>query len=102
MLRQIRAAIRLAAPRAEEKISYSMPYFEYHGRLVYFAAFREHISIFPMMSATTRRKYLLKLKPYLSGTVTLHVPLGEKIPSQLIVRLVKARIREVDALRKFQ
>ena len=102
MLRKLRAVIRLAAPRAEEKISYGMPYFGYHGRLIYFAAFTRHVSIFPMMSTTTRRKYLGKLKPYLSGRVTMHVPLGEKIPYQLIVCLVKARIREVDALRKSQ
>lgn len=40
MLRQLQGAIQSAAPQAEEKISYGMPYYEYKGRLAYFAAFR--------------------------------------------------------------
>jgi len=40
MLHQLRQAIRGAAPKAEEKLSYGMPYYAYHGRLIYFAAHR--------------------------------------------------------------
>ena len=36
-LKQVRAAIRRAAPEAEEKISYAMPAFALYGNLVYFA-----------------------------------------------------------------
>ena len=36
-LTEVRAAIKTVAPKAEEKISYGMPYYGYKGRLVYFA-----------------------------------------------------------------
>jgi uncharacterized protein YdhG (YjbR/CyaY superfamily) len=35
-LKEIRRIIRAAAPKAEEKISYWMPYYGYYGRLAYF------------------------------------------------------------------
>ena len=33
---KLREAIRSAAPKAQEKISYGMPYYGYKGRLAYF------------------------------------------------------------------
>ena len=38
-LRRLRELIRQEAPQAEEGISYRMPYYRYHGHLMYFAAF---------------------------------------------------------------
>ena len=93
MLRQLRHLIKKAAPTAEEKISYSMPYYGYQGRLVYFAAFRDHISCFPMMSATVRKKYGPALKPYLHGKVTLQFPLGSKIQIQLLTNILSSRVK---------
>lgn len=43
LLDQIRAAIKEAAPEAEEVISYQMPAYKYHGMLAYFAANKNHI-----------------------------------------------------------
>lgn len=100
MLKTIRSTIKNAAPKAEEKISYSMPYFGYHGRLIYYAAFAKHVSIFPMLSAASRKKYATELKKYLSGKVTMQVPIGAKVPTRLIADLVKARVREVDEAMK--
>src|SRR5262245_66377868 len=47
ILRRIRSTIREAAPKAEEKISYKIPAFALDGDLIYFAAFKKHIGIFP-------------------------------------------------------
>ena len=47
-LERLRATIGAAAPDAVEAISYQMPAFKYRGRvLVYFAAFKDHLSLFP-------------------------------------------------------
>ena len=43
VLRDVREAIRRAAPEAVETISYQMPAFRQHGILVYFAAWKKHI-----------------------------------------------------------
>ena len=43
MLRQLRKTIRAAAPKAEERISYGMPFYEQQGRLVYFGGYEHHM-----------------------------------------------------------
>ena len=42
-LKLLRATIKKAAPQAQEKISYGMPYYSLNGRLAYFAAHKNHI-----------------------------------------------------------
>ena len=46
ILEELRQTIQKAVPGAEELISYQMPAFRFHGRLVWFAAFKNHYSIF--------------------------------------------------------
>ena len=50
ILERIRRTVREAAPAAEEIISYRMPAFRWNGILVYFAAFKKHIGLFPPVS----------------------------------------------------
>lgn len=97
MLRQIRAAIRAAAPRAEEKLSYGMPYYSQNGRLAYFAAFRAHVSVF--IPGRVLPAFAKEIKPYWRGKATLQFPIGTKIPVRLISRLVRARLLENAAAR---
>src|SRR5262249_51165005 len=47
ILQKIRLTIKNAAPKAREKISYKMPTFDLDGDLIYFAAFKNHIGVFP-------------------------------------------------------
>jgi uncharacterized protein YdhG (YjbR/CyaY superfamily) len=47
ILKKIRLTIRQAAPDAQEKISYKMPAFTLDGDLIYFAAFKKHVGIYP-------------------------------------------------------
>lgn len=60
-LRELRQAIREAAPQAKETISYQMPAFKQNGILVYFAAFKNHIGFFQQVQVlrNLRRNYLL-------------------------------------------
>lgn len=95
MLRQIRAAIRSAAPRAEEKISYGMPYYSEGGRLAYFAAFRAHVSVF--IPGGVLKAFAKETKAYTRGKATLRFPIGTRVPVGLIKRLVRARRRENEA-----
>lgn len=94
MLTQIRGAIQSSAPDAEEKLSYGMPYYGYHGRLAYFAGFSDHVSYFVMPSGQVQKIFAKELKPYKTGKATLQFPIGTKVPAALIKKLVKARARE--------
>ena len=98
MLRELRRLVREVAPRAEEKISYGMPYYSHFGRLTYFAAFSRHVSLFAM--GRSKAQFAKEMKPYLTSASTMRFPFGTKIPARLIRRLVRARALENEAARK--
>lgn len=92
LLKQIRATIRKAAPRAEETISYGMPAFKQDGMLVYFAAWKDHVSFYPTSSGIKNfKKYLTDFK-ISKGTIQL--PLDKSLPTRLITKIVKFKVKE--------
>jgi uncharacterized protein YdhG (YjbR/CyaY superfamily) len=92
ILRRIRATIADAAPDAREVISYRMPAFKQHGILLYFAAFKAHIGIFPPVSGDpTLDKALL---PYRGPKGNLRFPFDEPMPYGLIGRIARLRARQ--------
>lgn len=96
-LRRLRAAIRAEAPKATEKMSYGIPFYEYGGkpgtlnsRLIYFAAQKKHIAVYPAGEAKG-------LEQYLTERSTLRFPLDSPLPITKIRALVRARVKERDA-----
>src|SRR5262245_20026966 len=100
MLRQLRRIIKTNAPKAVEKLSYRMPYYDYHGRLTYFSAFTKHVSLFVMNRA--KQRFAAEMKPFRTTPTPLRFPLGTKIPAGLVARLVRARARENEQARKLK
>jgi uncharacterized protein YdhG (YjbR/CyaY superfamily) len=93
MLRQLRHAIKTAAPQVEEKLSYRMPFYAYHGRLIYFAAHRNHVGMYPIIGGA-KELYATELKPYMAAKATLQFPIGQPLPIALVKKVVKERARE--------
>lgn len=91
-LKELRTAIREAAPDAEEHISYGMPYYAYKGRLAYFAAFKNHIGLY--MPTPVIQEHKSELKGYETASATVRLPLDKKLPISLIKKLVKARMKK--------
>ena len=93
-LQQVRKAIREAAPKAEEAISYNMPAFKLNGNLVWFGAFKNHIGFYPRESAIEEFKE--KLAGYKVSKVhgTVKFLLDKPIPLDLIKEIVKFRVEE--------
>jgi uncharacterized protein YdhG (YjbR/CyaY superfamily) len=89
ILQKIRMTIKKAAPGAEEAISYQIPTFRLNGNLVYFAAYKKHVSIYPAPRGV--EKFKDELSRYEGGKGTARFPLDKPIPFGLIGRIVKFR-----------
>jgi uncharacterized protein YdhG (YjbR/CyaY superfamily) len=92
LLGQIRRLVRKAAPGATETISYRMPAFRQHGILLYVAAFKNHIGLYPPVRGDARLEKALA--PYAGEKGNLRFPLDEPIPFALIERIVRLRVRQ--------
>ena len=93
-LRRLRAIIKKAAPVAEERISYRMPYYHYHGRLVYFAVHTNHVGLY----ALGQTYEAAGLQKYVAAKGTLQFPFDEPLPEARIAALVRKRVKENEAM----
>jgi uncharacterized protein YdhG (YjbR/CyaY superfamily) len=92
ILQQIRAAIKKAAPKSVELISYGMPAFKQNKVLVYFAVGKNHIGFYPTPNPI--KVFSKELKGYKTSKGAIQFPLDEKIPLTLISKITKFRVKE--------
>jgi uncharacterized protein YdhG (YjbR/CyaY superfamily) len=93
VLEELRALIKAAAPDATEKISYAIPTFDLNGKhLVHFAAYEKHVGFYPTASGVEAFKE--ELKPYKSAKGSVQFPLSQRMPTDLIRRIVEFKVEE--------
>jgi uncharacterized protein YdhG (YjbR/CyaY superfamily) len=93
-LEVLRETIRAAAPGAEECISYQLPAFRLHGRLlVGFGATTKHCALY-LMSSSTMKAHEDELRGYDTSKGTIRFQPDKPLPAALVRRLVEARIAE--------
>ncbi len=90
ILQQIRSTIRQAAPQAEEAITYRIPTFRMNGNLVHFAAYKNHISLYPAPRGS--EEFREELSAYDGGKGTVRFSLDRPIPFDLIRRIARYRV----------
>ncbi|MDR0910275.1 MAG: DUF1801 domain-containing protein [Spirochaetaceae bacterium] len=78
-------------PEASEKISYGMPTFYLKQNLIHYAAFKDHIGIFPQPQCIDA---IPEAAPYRSGKGTLRFESDRELPWDLIKKLVQQRLQE--------
>ncbi len=91
-LKDMRAAIKAAAPEATERISYRMPTFYLKGNLVHFAALKNHIGFYPTPSGV--QAFIKETTKYASTKGAIQFPLDEPLPLKLVSKIVKFRVKE--------
>ena len=93
ILEEVRRRIRNVAPEAGETISYQIPTMTLSGRhLVYFAAWKHHISVYPVPAVD--ESFERQLAPYRAGRGTVRFPLNKPIPYGLIERLTALLVQQ--------
>lgn len=91
-LEKLRQTIQKAAPLSEEGISYHMPAYKFHGVLVYFAGYKNHIGFYPTGSAISAFKN--ELTNFETSKGTVRFSLDKPLPLALIGKIVKYRAQE--------
>ena len=92
ILQRVRLTISSVAPDAQETISYQIPAFTLSGALVYFAAFKSHIGLYPPVKGDARLEKAIS--GYAGEKGNLRFPLDQPIPYSLIERIVKHRVKQ--------
>ena len=93
ILEEIRRIVKAKVPAAVETISYQMPAFKLDSRVfIYFAAFKNHIGIYPPAVGDERLQKVLA--PYRGEKGNLKFPLNQPIPFNLIGRVAVVLSRE--------
>ena len=93
-LKEVRDCIKSAAPEALEIINYQMPTFKLNGKnLIHFAAWKNHIGLYPTPSAT--EKFKKEIEQYKAAKGSIQFPLGEPLPLSLIRKITEFRVKEV-------
>ena len=92
ILSEIRRCVRAAVPDATEMISYGMPAFKLDRMFFYYAAFKEHIGIYPPVVGDAT--LAAELLPYRGVKGNLRFPYADGVPYALIVRVAVALANE--------
>lgn len=97
-LNDLRRVIKETAPDAQEKISYSMPYYGHRGRLVYFAYHKKHIGLYVPPPIIENHKE--DLKDFKTSVSAVQFPIDKELPILLIKKLVTARVKWNEKLKQ--
>ena len=88
----VRQIIAEMVPEAEEAIKYQMPTFVLNGNLIHYAAFKNHIGIYPLPHALETLK--ADLKRYKQGKGSIQFQNNEDLPLEIIRKIVRTRVAE--------
>ena len=93
-LEEVRAVIRAAVPKAEEGISWNVPFYEYHGPLAGFAAYKHHVSVgLGGADLGTGDRKMLEDRGYRTGKKTFRVTVDQRVLRTAIRKLLKAQAK---------
>lgn len=99
-LEELRQLIHTIAPEVTEKISYQMPTFFLNGNMVHFAAFKNHIGLYPGPSGVTYVQAELDECGYKWAKGSIRFPLNQPLPWELIRKIIRFRYQEQLTKRK--
>ena len=96
ILADIRKTVLKLVPTCTEVITYGMPGFKYKGKyLLSFAAFKDHLSLFP--GAEPIEVFKSDLKDFVTSKGTIQFSLQQQIPHDLLEKIILSCVQRIDA-----
>lgn len=87
LLNQVRDTLRTALPHAQERISWSMPTYWNKQNIIHFAAFKNHIGLYPGPEAVEH--FTERLREYKTSKGAVQFPYCKTLPLSLIEEIAK-------------
>lgn len=93
-LETLRKAVKTALPEADELIGYGKPYYKYHGWLVGFDFYTNHVTFevyygYGQFGREDRK--LLEDLGYKTGSKTFQIRYDQDVPMEIVAQIVKAQ-----------
>ena len=92
ILEKIRAVIHEVVGKGEEVISYDIAAIKFNGSSLYFAGWKNHISLYPY--STEMAKTIKGIEKYSASKGTLKFPLDKPIPYDIIRQVAQFKLNE--------
>lgn len=94
ILQELRKLIKSISPEALEIISYKIPAYKLKGKpLIYFAAYKNHISMYPFPSGI--EEFRKETASFTTSKGTIQFPIDKPIPFDLVRKIVEYRLQRI-------
>lgn len=92
-LGEIRAVIKSTIPKAEESISWGVPFYKYHGLLAGFSTFKNHVSFGLAFVLNSKDREMLEEKGYVTGKKIIQIKFDQRVPVAEIKQILKSKAK---------
>jgi uncharacterized protein YdhG (YjbR/CyaY superfamily) len=100
ILKELREIIKLTNTKVEKKISWVVPFYRYHGALVGFATFTNHVSFgLGLAGLQSKDREMLEKTGYITGKKIIQIRFDQKVPTTAIKQILKAQAKMNEAKR---
>jgi uncharacterized protein YdhG (YjbR/CyaY superfamily) len=94
IMKELRALIKTTIPNVEERISWGIPFYRYHGLLSGYSVFKEHVSYgMGGENLSDEMRKTLEKKGYKTGKKIVQIRFDQKIPVSEIKQLLKEQVK---------
>ena len=93
-LESIRAAFKQALPEATELIHYQMPALDLHGKVIYFAAFKNHYHITIPHAGKVFETFKNELQGFDISKSSIRLPANKPLSISLLTRMLISKAKE--------
>jgi uncharacterized protein YdhG (YjbR/CyaY superfamily) len=99
-LDELRKVIRSTVPKADEGISWGVPFYKYHGLLAGFAVFKNHATFALAFTLSSEDRKKLEEKGYTTGKKSIQIKFGQKVPTAAIKQILQAKAKMNEAKKR--
>lgn len=92
-MKELRKIIKLTIPKAEEGISWGVPFYKYNGLLGGFAVFKNHVSFGLAFVFDDKDRKSFEEKGYKTGSKTVQIRFDQEVPVVEIKQILRAKAK---------